>query len=181
MAGWLGSEQLRKHTFQQTGTNTTGAPHPLSCTPLDTAPVEGNMGLLDMIQALRWIKANVGAFGGDPDNVMIFGEAAAPHTHPFLLPSLCAWHPLSLSLCAGRACAAAECGCGRSRSTAELPPQQGAVPQGCHGEWRLPAMDCNAHAACAGQLPCVDQVPRGAPPTCVWWVHVDTHGCTWVR
>jgi para-nitrobenzyl esterase len=36
----------------------------------------GNFGTLDMIRALEWVRDNVGAFGGDPDNVTIFGESA---------------------------------------------------------------------------------------------------------
>jgi para-nitrobenzyl esterase len=32
-------------------------------------------GLLDMVQALEWVRDNIEAFGGDPDTVMIFGES----------------------------------------------------------------------------------------------------------
>jgi len=34
-----------------------------------------NVGMADLVEALRWVKDNIAAFGGDPDNVTIFGQS----------------------------------------------------------------------------------------------------------
>ncbi|KAJ0183493.1 hypothetical protein K1T71_001469 [Dendrolimus kikuchii] len=43
---------------------------------LDTEEIPGNAGMKDQVAALKWVKANISNFGGDPNNVTIFGQSA---------------------------------------------------------------------------------------------------------
>lgn len=57
----------------------------LSALSTQDVTIDGNLYLRDLVMALRWVKENIANFGGDPDNVTIFGESAGAHITATLL------------------------------------------------------------------------------------------------
>ncbi len=60
--------------------------------------IKGNMGLLDQAEAMRWVNKYIQRFGGDKENVTIFGESAGSIQISGSLPFSC-FFDLKISLC----------------------------------------------------------------------------------
>lgn len=49
------------------------------------AAAQGNWGVKDMIEALRWVRTNIALFGGNPNQITVFGESAGSVAVHYLL------------------------------------------------------------------------------------------------
>jgi para-nitrobenzyl esterase len=86
------SKMVRKHNVVVVTINYRLGPfgwftHPSIQSLQDDDDKSSNFGTLDIIAALEWVKSNISLFGGNPDNVTIFGESAGGHNVLSLLAS----------------------------------------------------------------------------------------------
>tara|TARA_B100001287_G_scaffold78579_1_gene65419 strand:- start:1032 stop:2873 length:1842 start_codon:yes stop_codon:yes gene_type:complete len=86
------SELIRRHQVLVITINYRLGPlgwftHPAIQGLQDGLDKTSNFGTLDIIEALKWVKNNVENFGGDPENITIFGESAGGHNVLSLLAS----------------------------------------------------------------------------------------------
>jgi para-nitrobenzyl esterase len=115
--------------------------------------VSGNYGLLDIIESLRWVQANIARFGGDPARVTIAGQSAGAAAVHDLVAS-----PLARGLFA-RGIAESGSGMGLSSSGLAEAQQQGATAARAAGAASLAAL----RAMTAAQVQAMQQA-SGAPP-----------------
>ncbi|KAL0901419.1 hypothetical protein ABMA27_006685 [Loxostege sticticalis] len=78
-----GPKYLVEHDVIVVTLNYRVGPYGFMC--LDSPRVPGNQGLKDQLSALRWVKNNIEAFGGDSDKITIFGESAGAASVDFHL------------------------------------------------------------------------------------------------
>ncbi|XP_004930124.1 bile salt-activated lipase [Bombyx mori] len=69
-----GPKYLVRHDIILVTLNYRLGPYGFMC--LNTPEISGNQGLKDQYMALKWIKNNINAFGGDANSITIFGESA---------------------------------------------------------------------------------------------------------
>ena len=86
------SELIREHQVLVVTINYRLGPmgwftHPAIQGLQDGIDKTSNFGTLDIMEALRWVQANIQNFGGDPDNITIFGESAGGNNVLSLLAS----------------------------------------------------------------------------------------------
>ncbi|CAG9795466.1 unnamed protein product [Diatraea saccharalis] len=80
-----GGDYFTEHGVVFVGINYRLSVEGFLCLGIKEAP--GNTGLRDQIAALKWIKNNIKAFGGDPDKVTVFGESAGAASVSYLIVS----------------------------------------------------------------------------------------------
>ncbi|XP_019613753.1 PREDICTED: acetylcholinesterase-like [Branchiostoma belcheri] len=132
----------------------------------------GNNGLLDQIEAMRWVRTNIRAFGGDPDLVTIFGQSAGGSSvslHMFLPRSEGLFHRVI-----------AMSGVALSPFAVLLPPYRVAD----YAEDLASKLGCPTHSS-SSMVACLREKPaelfyttyvRGPPMISVWAPHLDGPG-----
>lgn len=88
MAQYDGNSMNRRGVILVTINHRSGAMGYMTHPELDRRDprgVSGNYGLLDQIAALKWVNENIAAFGGDPDNITVFGQSSGGMSTKFQL------------------------------------------------------------------------------------------------
>jgi len=121
--------------------------HPLLSAETTDA-VSGNYGTRDIIAALTWVRDNIHQFGGDPDNVTVFGESAGAVNTCILLAS-----PLATGLLDGAIMQSGACADNmRDLRVSQLPLFAAAEDVGTAASATLGCADASDELACLRAL-----------------------------
>lgn len=93
--------------------------------------IPANLGLLDMLAALRWVQKEIAAFGGDAERVTIFGESAGGMACGALLGSPLSKGLFSRAICISGSASAAQSEQSAGASADALAKELG-IPYGTH-------------------------------------------------
>lgn len=123
----------------------------------------GNYGLTDQQAALRWVRDNIGGFGGDPARVTLAGESAGGMS---VCDHLVA--PASAGLFRAAIIQSGPCQAQADVDDAQRISERYAASVGCPD----PGPDSDPESVAA----CLRALPVSKLATAPWYAHIDTHG-----
>lgn len=112
--------------------------------------VSGNYGILDQIAALKWVRENIEGFGGDPDNITVFGQSAGCMSTQTLVSSPLTKGMISKAIL--QSGLGLETENGRTLADAQRDGLEFATNAGVHSLEELRALTCEQVAEAAGPL-----------------------------